>query len=132
MPAQKTILVINDDEAAAYIISRTLQLAGFSVIEAKNGASGIEAALKLPDAIITDVKLPDISGEEICHRLKTNPATASIPIIMVSAHYTQTEHAINALDAGAAAYLAAPVSGPELIASVNTAIATHSPESTPN
>src|SRR5205809_4119195 len=72
------VLVVDDDEAARYAKMRVITRAGFRAIEAATGTTALEQAReKAPDLILLDVKLPDISGLEVCRRLRADPHTAS-------------------------------------------------------
>ena len=114
-----TILHVDDNEANRYVVSRMLRQAGFEFKEAATG----EAALRLvaeqqPDLIILDVQLPDISGFEVCRRLKANPVTSSIPVLHLSASFVKSKDKVQGLESGADGYLAQPVEPIELIATV--------------
>ena len=80
-----TILNVYDDDAGRYAISKTLQHSGFQVKEASTGQEALRMAQEEPDLILLDVNLPDISGFEVCHRLKSDPKTSSIPVLHLSA-----------------------------------------------
>lgn len=114
-----TILHIDDNEANRYVVARMLTNAGFAVKEAATGSEGLQAiAQSRPDLVILDVRLPDLSGFEVCRQIKSNPVTASIPVLHLSAHFTESRDKVQGLDCGADAYLAQPVEAIELIATV--------------
>lgn len=116
---RRTILCVDDHDVNLYVISRILREANFTVIEATTGQAALDSARSLhPDLIILDVQLPDISGFEICDRLKNDPKTASIPILNMSAAYTTSQDKVQGMNAGADAYLVQPVEPLELIATV--------------
>lgn len=118
---QGTILHVDDNEANRYIVARILQNAGFTVVEAATGAAGLKAiAEHQPALVILDVKLPDISGFEVCRQIKSNPATAFIPVLHLSASFVQSQDKAEGLDSGADAYLAQPVEAIELLATVRS------------
>ncbi|MHC5758206.1 hybrid sensor histidine kinase/response regulator [Nostoc sp.] len=118
---QVTILHIDDNEANRYVVIRILQNAGFTVVEAATGAAGLEAVANFqPDLIILDVRLPDISGFEVCRQIKANPETAFIPVLHLSASFVQSQDKAEGLDGGADAYLAQPVEPIELLATVRS------------
>src|SRR5581483_10415548 len=73
------ILYAEDTDAQRYAVSRVLQNAGFQVIEASTGQQALEQMSCRPDLVILDVKLPDISGLEVCRQIKSTEATASVP-----------------------------------------------------
>lgn len=114
------ILVVDDTEAVRYATSRILRRAGFEVEEANDGASALRAVQTAkPDIVVLDVKLPDMSGFEVCHRIKGDPVSRSIPVLHVSAMCIDSGSRVAGLDAGADAYLTHPVSDDELLATIN-------------
>ncbi|MEH2390601.1 MAG: response regulator [Nostoc sp.] len=119
--SQVTILHVDDNEANRYIVCRILQNAGFTVVEAATGATGLEAVVEhQPALVILDVQLPDISGFEVCRQIKTNPETAFIPVLHLSASFVQSQDKAEGLDSGADAYLAQPVEPIELLATMRS------------
>ncbi|BAY73934.1 PAS/PAC sensor hybrid histidine kinase [Nostoc linckia NIES-25] len=116
-----TILHVDDDPANRYVVTRILQNAGFTVMEAATGAAGLKAAVEYqPALIILDVKLPDLSGFEVCRQIKANPETTFIPVLHLSASFIQSQDKVEGLDSGADAYLAQPVEPIELVATVRS------------
>ena len=116
-----TILNVNDDDATRYLSTRTLRLAGYRVLEAANGQEALRlAAQERPDVVVLDVKLPDISGYEVCQRLRSQPETASIAVMHTSATYVTADKKVRGLEGGADAYLTEPFEGEELIATVRS------------
>jgi DNA-binding response OmpR family regulator len=117
---QKTrVLVVEDESDIAGLIKHTLERAGDAVVEV--AASG-DQALKLssgepPDLIILDLNLPVLGGLEVCRLLRTRPATAKTPIIMLTARSTESDRVVG-LDAGADDYITKPFSPRELAARV--------------
>ncbi|MEH2137871.1 hybrid sensor histidine kinase/response regulator [Nostoc sp.] len=119
--ARVTILHVDDNEANRYIVTRILQNVGFTVVEAATGTAGLKAAAEhQPALVILDVKLPDISGFEVCRQIKANPETAFIPVLHLSASFIQSQDKAEGLDSGADAYLAQPVEPIELLATVRS------------
>ncbi|OYE00433.1 hybrid sensor histidine kinase/response regulator [Nostoc sp. 'Peltigera membranacea cyanobiont' 232] len=115
------ILHVDDNEANRYIVSRILQNAGFTVVEAATGAAGLKAVVEhQPALVILDVKLPDIGGFEVCRQIKANPETAFIPVLHLSASFIQSQDKAEGLDSGADAYLVQPVEPIELLATVRS------------
>src|SRR3989442_5443882 len=109
-PRSVTMLHVNDDAARRYILGRILRDHGFAVIDASTGGEGLElAASKRPEIVLLDVKLPDVDGFEVCRRLKADPATASIPVVLVSAVLVHDADRVHGLDAGADGYLTDPL-----------------------
>ncbi|EKF00983.1 MULTISPECIES: response regulator [unclassified Tolypothrix] len=116
-----TILHVDDNEANRYVVTRILQNAGFAVVEAATGAAGLKAvANHQPDLVILDVKLPDISGFEVCRQIKANPELAFIPVLQLSASFIQSQDKAEGLDSGADGYLVQPVEPIELLATVRS------------
>jgi PAS domain S-box-containing protein len=118
MNQQKTrILVVDDNEVKRYTVTRILRLAGFDVTE---GVVGEDALRLAPVAalLVLDVKLPDIDGYEICRRLKAVPATASLPVLLMSATFVGADSQVQGLESGADAYLTDATEPPVLVATV--------------
>lgn len=80
-------LIIDDDRDLLMLVRRTLEFtAGWEVVTAGSGAGGIELARGAPpDVILVDVMMPEMDGYEVCRRLKADPATASVPIVLLTA-----------------------------------------------
>ncbi len=116
--ARPFVLNVNDDEANRYMVTRILESAGYQVIEAANGREALMLARQRPLLVVLDVKLRDISGLEVCRRIKSDAATRSIPVLQTSATFVSSERKVEGLDSGADAYLAQPIEPPELIATV--------------
>lgn len=116
---QNLILNVDDNQANLYTRTRALRKAGYEVIEAETGHEALELVSRhKPALVLLDVHLPDISGIEVCRKIRNNLEFASIFVLQISA--TSIEHAdkILALDSGADAYLIEPVEPEELIANV--------------
>lgn len=114
-----TILHIDDNETNRYVVARVLRNAGFAVVEAATGEAGLQAIASVkPDLVILDIQLPNMNGFEVCRQIKSNPATANLPVLHLSAHFTESRDKAQGLDSGADAYLAQPVEPIELIATV--------------
>ena len=120
LPANNTIriLTVDDNEALRYSLVRSLRDAGYEVVEAKTGAEALARAAELPDLITLDINLPDISGYQVCRKIKADPATTHIPILHVSSTFVDPQSRIQGLEGGADAYLAEPIDRGELVATV--------------
>lgn len=118
MPSNATTLTVDDNDALRYTLTRALRSGGYTIIEARSGTEALQLAGQTPDLITLDLNLPDFDGFEVCRRLKSNPQTAHIPILHISATFVDPEHRIRGLEGGADAYLAEPISGDELLATV--------------
>jgi signal transduction histidine kinase/BarA-like signal transduction histidine kinase len=113
------ILIVDDNESGRYSKVRTLQRAGFDVLEAANGTDALNIVeQRKPRLVILDTQMPDLSGWEVCSRLKEAPSTASVLVLQVSATYVREEDTVRALEGGADACLTEPIEGPVLIATV--------------
>jgi two-component system NtrC family sensor kinase len=113
------VLIIDDREETRYIFRRILVRAGFAVEEAATGSEGLAKAMSMPDLVICDLNLPDMLGYEVCRRLKSNPATISIPVLQISASFVSDESKVQALKEGADSYLTQPVEPMVLVAHVD-------------
>ncbi|HLL22072.1 MAG TPA: response regulator, partial [Kofleriaceae bacterium] len=124
------LLNVNDHVANLYMVSKILRNAGYRVLEARSGAQAIELARQpdKPDLIVLDIRLPDLSGFEVCRRLKTDSATRDIKVLHTSATYTTSDNKIEGLEAGADGYLTQPFEPQDLIATVRSLIRLHTVE----
>ena len=114
-----TILNVDDYAVSREGVSELLRSAGFHVIEAGTGQEALRAAAAAqPQLILLDVKLPDLSGYEVCQRLRADPATAPIPVLLVSGVFAEGSDKVHGLEIGADGYLIKPVAPAELIATV--------------
>jgi len=112
------ILVAEDDRDIAELIAHYLQRAGWSTHIAASGDAALAYARRHPvDVVILDLMLPGLSGLEVCRALRGDPATASLPIIMVTARADERDR-IDGLETGADDYVAKPFSPNELVARV--------------
>jgi PAS domain S-box-containing protein len=124
-----TILSVDDNGINRYLRARTLRAAGFQVIEAENGAGALQkAAERQPSLVLLDVRLPDIDGIEVCSRLKSDPKTAAIPVIHISALGRIEEDMPRALERQSDAYLREPVEPGMLVATIQALIRAHEAE----
>jgi signal transduction histidine kinase len=120
-PRLATVLNVNDDDANRYLVNRILEMSGFRVLEAATGMGALLMAEQhRPDVIVLDVKLPDISGYEVCERLRANPGTAGMAVLHTSATFVTSDKKVRGLDGGADAYLTQPFEAAELIATVKS------------
>jgi CheY-like chemotaxis protein len=118
---QVDILLADDSDVGRYVIATMLRRAGFSVREVADGLDAVrEALLNPPDLAILDVKMPGVDGLEACRRLKADPATSFVPVLLLSATFLEPANRVEGLDIGADAYLTQPVEAPVLIASINS------------
>ena len=109
----KKILVVEDNETNLYLIRYMLKKSGYEVIEARDGVSGVELAVKeKPDLIIMDIQLPDINGLEATKRIRTSEAGSDVPIVALTS-YAMAGDRDKALDAGCTGYIEKPIN-PEI------------------
>jgi PAS domain S-box-containing protein len=118
-PGPAKILAVDDNPAALYATARVLRSAGYEVIEATTGGAALRAAAQA-DLVVLDINLPDMDGFEVCRRLRARPETAQLPVLHLSATFTQAADFELGLEAGADSYLTRPVEAPVLLATVRT------------
>jgi len=114
----KRILVVEDTEDNRQIVRDLLTSVGYEMIEAVDGAQGVEVAVReKPDLILMDIQLPVFDGYEATRRIRANEATSRIPIIAVTSYALSGDEG-KARDAGCDDYLAKPFSPRQLLAMV--------------
>jgi len=114
------ILVADDNATNRHLYRELLESAGYEVVAATDGVEALTLfAEQKPDLLLVDVRMPGVSGDEICRRLKSAPDAAYLPVILVTA-YEERESRRRALDAGADDLLLAPVNRTELLARVRS------------
>jgi len=120
--AKKNIFVVEDEEDILDLIRHHLTKEGFVVATATNGLEAVKAILrKPPDLILLDLMLPGLDGLEVCRKLKKEPKTADIPVLMVTAKDEESD-VVAGLELGADDYIVKPFRMKELIARVRTAL----------
>lgn len=120
---QGPILVVEDVETVANLLKVQLTLRGYHVITARDGQSALDLlATTTPALIVSDILMPRMDGFSLAHRVRTNPNTAHIPIIFLSATYISGEDERFALTLGAMRFLPKPVDGDQLAAAVAEAL----------
>jgi len=117
--SEKTILVADDESHILHVVSLKLRNAGFRVVTARDGQEAYEMAqAEHPDLVITDYHMPQLSGLELCRKLKQDPATQNIPAIMLTARgYHLEPH--DTEQSGILRMLSKPFSPRHLLATVN-------------
>lgn len=112
------ILVIDDDPSIAELVAINLEMVGYDVTQAEDGIKGQALAVQLqPDLILLDLMLPKVDGFTVCQRLRRDPRTADIPVIMLTA-LGQTQDKVEGFNAGADDYLTKPFELDEMLARV--------------
>jgi putative two-component system response regulator len=120
-PTAATVLVVEDDLANRVLLTRLLERAGYRPITADDGPSGLAAALELaPDVVLLDVGLPGMDGLEVCRRLRADPRTVALPVVLLTGR-TSVDDVVAGLDAGADDFLAKPFQEAELLARLRSA-----------
>jgi signal transduction histidine kinase len=116
---RSVILVVDDNEPGLYYKSRTLRSAGYTILQARTGAEALQLVFdRKPRLVLLDVKLPDLSGLEVCRRIKSDPETASVLVLQCSATFVGEEDTVRALEGGADGSLTEPVPPEVLLATV--------------
>ena len=117
------VLLVEDDVDARRLFAEWLRDAGFRVEQAHNGLQALERAFDLlPDAILTDLNIPGIDGYELTRRLKSDPRTASLPIVAVTGYAPFAQDPARADRAGCDAFLAKPCAPDDLAATLTALI----------
>jgi DNA-binding response OmpR family regulator len=115
----ETILVVDDEAVNRELLKAILEEAGYEVALARDGATGLALAAAVPpDLILLDLRMPGMSGLEVCEQLKRDPATQAVPVIVVTAHGEVT-HKEAALTRGADDFVTKPVDAGDLRARVS-------------
>ncbi|MFH1387523.1 MAG: response regulator [bacterium] len=114
------ILIIEDEKDIAESLEYNLKKEGYKILKANDGNDGLKIAeSRLPSLVLLDLMIPGVEGLEVCRRLKKNPKTANIPIIMLTAKGSETDKVVG-LEVGADDYITKPFSMKELIARAKT------------
>ncbi|MCX5726139.1 MAG: response regulator [Candidatus Saganbacteria bacterium] len=115
----KKILIIEDHPATVEMIRILLEVEGFEIAVAYNGKSGIEkVSSEKPDLILLDVMMPEISGLDVCRKLKDKEETKKIPVVIVSIKASE-ENVKAGMEAGANDYIGKPFDPRKLIETIN-------------
>lgn len=116
-----TVVVADDDRATRALVARWVQTTGLSVIEAGDGEAAllcVNAHLARVAVVILDVMMPNRDGFGVLGALRADPATQSLPVILLTAHATDEPDVLRGIETGAAAHMPKPFSGPLLVARV--------------
>lgn len=127
------ILVVDDEDDIRNLLLLHLQREGFSAIAAANGPDALEIAQRVtPSLVILDLMLPGLAGTEVCRRLRAEPSTRDVPIIMLSARGEEIDRVVG-FEVGADDYVTKPFSARELLLRVRAVLRrTPSPEESPD
>jgi two-component system sensor histidine kinase/response regulator len=116
------VLVVDDNEANRLLLQELLELEGHQVLLASNGAEALECAAKqLPDLMLLDVNMPRMDGLEVCRRVRADPASRALPIILVTA-LAERAHRLQGIAAGANDYVTKPIDRADLLLRVGNAL----------
>ena len=119
---QPYVLVMEDEDALATLLSYNLEKEGYKVVVAADGEEGmLQIDERLPDLVLLDWMLPKLSGIEVCRRIRGRPETRNLPIIMLTARGEETDR-VRGLDTGADDYMTKPFSMTELIARIRAVL----------
>jgi len=114
--SDRRVLYVEDNEYNRKIVRQLLSRTSYRLLEAMDGEEGVAMAQReLPDLILMDVQLPKLSGLDATRRLRADPRTAHIPLVVVTS-FVLSGDGQRAIDAGASAYLAKPYSPRDLLA----------------
>ena len=120
--SNQRILVVEDEAKIAQIVSAYLRRDGYQVLLASDGRKALDLArAELPDLIVLDLMLPEISGWDVCRELRRNPRTARVPIIMATAREDVSDRIVG-LELGADDYVVKPYDAKELVARVHAVL----------
>ncbi|MGA7194178.1 MAG: response regulator [Anaerolineales bacterium] len=119
---QKTVMIIEDEPDAAELFAEMMRVSGFHVLKSYSSLPAMNMITQeKPDVIILDIMMPDISGLDILHDMRSKTDLAKIPVVVVSAKGTPSD-VREALDAGASVYLTKPVGFTDLKNAVERAL----------
>ncbi|CAN5774294.1 response regulator [soil metagenome] len=120
-PLRALVLVVDDDLTQRQILARILEHEGYAVLGVGDGETGLRAIVEhQPELVLLDLNLPRMDGFEVCRRLRSDPVTATLPVIVLTGH-TSTDDMVASLDAGADDFLAKPFQQAELLARMRSA-----------
>src|SRR5215216_3920535 len=120
------VLIVDDDRKILDLLVDLLELEGYLVTTAADGAEALDLALSFhPDIVVSDVVMPNVGGLELCRRLKENSRTTDVPVLLISGLITSDDAGIEGLQAGADDYLDLPFRNEELLVKVARLVERH-------
>ncbi|HVN24397.1 MAG TPA: response regulator [Syntrophorhabdales bacterium] len=123
MGGDAKVLVTDDDPQILELTATVLRKAGFDVLEASTGGGCLKLVQShRPDVVLLDVVLPDLSGVDVCKRIKADKRLEGIFVILVSGVQVSSEYQAEGLDVGADGYIVKPISNKELVARVQSMV----------
>lgn len=127
----RKVLIVEDEHDFASVVAVNLRRNGFDPMVARSGEVALaEVRRHRPDIVLLDLMLPDVQGTEVCRRLKSDPATRAIPVIMVTARGEEVDRVVG-FELGADDYVVKPVSMRELVLRVNAVLRRATPPEDP-
>lgn len=120
--ADPTVLIIEDNEQNIYLATFLLKSSRYQVVQARSGEEGLALSQEVrPDLILLDIQLPEMDGYEVVRRLKSQPATAAIPVVAVTS-YAMAGDRESILAAGCQGYVEKPIDPDTFVAAVTAYI----------
>lgn len=118
MTDKKIVMIVEDEPETAEMFAEMMRMNGYSVIKSLGGKKAVRMiAQELPDVLMLDVMMPELSGLDILHSMQNDPVLSEIPVIVVSAKGLPSD-ICSGLEAGASIYLTKPVSFQDLSSAV--------------
>ena len=120
-PLRRTVMIVDDSPTIRKILGLTLERAGYTVVAEPDGESAVERLTDVvPDVILLDIAMPKLDGYEVCKRIKKDPRTAHVPVVMLSGKDAFFDK-VKGRMVGATEYLTKPFETPDVLAAVSTA-----------
>lgn len=120
MASPQRILVVDDTEANVKLLRALLRGAGYEVLAASGGREGLaKARAEIPDLVLLDIMMPDLTGYEVCQRLRADPQTREVPVVFLTS-LTELEDHLKGMDVGADDILTKPLNKLELLTRVQS------------
>ena len=117
--SKERILIVDDDPDIVETVAFFLSNSGYQVLAAKDGKEALELVENKPDLVFLDIMMPEMNGLEACRKLKNNPKTNSIPVVMLTAQGGKQD-VDDAIDGGANGYVVKPFNLPDLVERIET------------
>ncbi len=114
---QQTILIVDDEKDILELLKYNLEKEGYRIATATNGKKALEATAKKIDLVLLDVMMPEMDGLEVCRKLRSNPSTADIPVVFLTARDSDVDEVVG-LELGADDYIKKPIKVRTLIARI--------------